>query len=427
MVSRPPRHGDGLAIMGFGGGAFIGSNLSLALMDYFKSATDTGVAPTFLCMGRSTWLRSALFGALIVRVPAADWKPAGYDAPRPRAAERDDHDASGRAGTGVADAAVLVPVGRAVLQRDGGHRHPGTSVADDPGDVQGQGSTRWRRRSGFVAFLSLFNMAGRFLWSIDERLTSAARRFTPSILLLGAAAVLPDSLRGPHRQHVLFVAVTAVIISMYGGGFATVPAYLKDLFGTMNVGAIHGRLLTAWSVAGILGPLLVNGIRDHQDQGRLTRAWTFMRQTMYLMAGLLIIGLVCNLANSARGRPVSFPRKRRPCPLIDNLPVFMAEQDSTPSAAGSSALQLILYWAVVGRAARVGGLQDGAEAAGAVPLICRGGRSACRVLAQCLRFVFRPTDGGTLPAIKRQAERPPYNFAGSFQFVNNASSPAAIS
>lgn len=92
-----------------------------------------------------------------------------------------------------------------------------------------------------------------------------------------------------------FVAAFCVIMSMYGGGFATIPAYLRDMFGVMEVGAIHGRLLLAWSAAAILGPQLVNLLRAWQiEQLQLPAAQAYS-VTMYLMAGLLLLGLVCNL------------------------------------------------------------------------------------------------------------------------------------
>jgi MFS family permease len=92
----------------------------------------------------------------------------------------------------------------------------------------------------------------------------------------------------------LFVLAYGIILSMYGGGFSTVPAYLRDIFGTMHVGAIHGRLLTAWSVAGVLGPVLVNYIREYQITHGVAKADAYSI-TMYIMAGLLAVGLVCNL------------------------------------------------------------------------------------------------------------------------------------
>ena len=92
----------------------------------------------------------------------------------------------------------------------------------------------------------------------------------------------------------LFVAAMCIIVSMYGGGFATIPAYLADMFGTQMVGAIHGRLLTAWSTAGILGPVLVNYIREYQLNHGVPNAQAY-DMTMYILAGLLGVGLLCNL------------------------------------------------------------------------------------------------------------------------------------
>ena len=93
---------------------------------------------------------------------------------------------------------------------------------------------------------------------------------------------------------VLFVLGYGVIMSMYGGGFATIPAYLRDQFGIIQVGAIHGRLLTAWSAAGVAGPVLVNYIREYQINHGTPKADAYT-VTMYIMAGLLIVGLACNL------------------------------------------------------------------------------------------------------------------------------------
>jgi MFS family permease len=90
------------------------------------------------------------------------------------------------------------------------------------------------------------------------------------------------------------VAAVCIILSMYGGGFATVPAYLADLFGTQMVGAIHGRLLTAWATAGILGPVVVNYMRDYQLGLGIPREQVY-NQTMYILVGMLVIGLICNL------------------------------------------------------------------------------------------------------------------------------------
>jgi len=146
---------------------------------------------------------------------------------------------------------------------------------------------------GFVGLLSLGNMGGRFFWSsLSDRIGRRATYAT--FFLLGPAlyATIPHA--GAIGSVPLFVVCCFVIISMYGGGFATVPAYLRDMFGTMQVGAIHGRLLTAWSVAGILGPFLVNGIRQHEIAAGIPKSGAYT-VTMYLMVGLLLIGFICNM------------------------------------------------------------------------------------------------------------------------------------
>ncbi len=137
-------------------------------------------------------------------------------------------------------------------------------------------------------------MAGRFLWSSLSDYTGRKLVYIDFLLLCAILyCLIPFS--GHRGNAIFFVAVCAIIISMYGGGFATIPAYLKDLFGTMQVGAIHGRLLTAWSAAGILGPVLVNYIREYL-KGRGATGVNLYAPTMYLMAGLLIVSLICNLS-----------------------------------------------------------------------------------------------------------------------------------
>jgi MFS family permease len=146
--------------------------------------------------------------------------------------------------------------------------------------------------SGFVGLLSIFNMAGRFFWASTS--DYIGRRNTYMVFfLLGIALYAAVPWSGHTGSVVLFVAFYCVIISMYGGGFATIPAYLKDIFGTRYVGAIHGRLLTAWSAAGVFGPVLVNYIREYQIDHGVAKADAYSI-TMYIMAGLLFIGFICN-------------------------------------------------------------------------------------------------------------------------------------
>jgi hypothetical protein len=148
---------------------------------------------------------------------------------------------------------------------------------------------------GFVGILSIFNMAGRFLWaSVSDFLGRKATYFTFFTLGTILYFFLPFTRHDKINSVPLFVAVAALVISMYGGGFATIPAYLKDLFGGFNVSAIHGRLLTAWSAAGIVGPLIVNGILDHYVENKLPKQDAYPL-ILHIMCGLLVVGFLANL------------------------------------------------------------------------------------------------------------------------------------
>ncbi len=291
-----PGMATGLAIMGFGGGAMIGSPLAVALMAHFKTPTSMGVAETFLAMG-AIYFVFMMFGVFTVRLPAPGWKPAGL---KPEAA---------RANAGNAPRA--------------GHAPPGADVHVDEAiktnqfwllwavlclnvtagiGVLGQASPMIQEMfpgvigaaaaAGFVGLLSLANMVGRFVWSSCSDIIG--RRMTYMIFfVLGAALYAAIPTTGRLGSVTYFVAFYAVILSMYGGGFATIPAYLRDLFGVMHVGAIHGRLLTAWSVAGVAGPVLVNYIREYQIAHGVAKANAYS-VTMYIMAGLLVLGFIAN-------------------------------------------------------------------------------------------------------------------------------------
>jgi len=148
---------------------------------------------------------------------------------------------------------------------------------------------------GFVGILSIFNMAGRFLWaSFSDFLGRKGTYFTFFILGPVLYFFLPFTRQDKIDSVPLFVVIAALVISMYGGGFATIPAYLKDLFGGYNVSAIHGRLLTAWSAAGIFGPLIVNGILDHYVDNHMNKEDAYPL-ILHIMCGLLIVGFLANL------------------------------------------------------------------------------------------------------------------------------------
>ena len=154
------------------------------------------------------------------------------------------------------------------------------------------GSVTVVQASAFVGLISLFNMLGRFFWASAS--DYIGRRMTYMIFFaLGAVLFALVPLACKAGSIPLFIGAFALIFTMYGGGFATIPAYLRDMFGTMHVGAIHGRLLTAWSVAGVAGSLLVDFIRQYQIDHGVAKAQAYT-QTMYIMAGLLCIGFICN-------------------------------------------------------------------------------------------------------------------------------------
>jgi MFS family permease len=302
-----------MAIMGFGGGAMIGSPIAILLMNHFKSDQSVGVWEAMAVMGL-LYLCSMLCGAFGYRVPPENWKPDGWVESKDRA-----H--------------AMITTGNVHL--DNAHKTPqfwliwlaltmnvsagiGVLAMASPmlqeifgGSLIGEPSVRFGDLNpaqhaaiaviagGFVSLLSLFNSGGRFLWAFFSdhigRKTTYYCFFLLGIVLYGSAPSLA------HMGSIaLFVAAFCIIISMYGGSFSTLPAYLADIFGTQFVGAIHGRALTAWSTAGVLGPLVIGYIRDAQIAAGVPRALVYDR-TMYILIGFLVVGLIAN----ALVRPVA--------------------------------------------------------------------------------------------------------------------------
>lgn len=281
-----PGMATGMAIMGFGGGALIGSPLGQELMKRFASGSDTGAAAALATMA-ALYAVSMIFGAATIRVPPDGWRPAGWSPPV-------------KASTMVTTASVAVDrawrtpqfwllwvvlcmnvsAGIGVLGR----------AADMCQDMFGVGAAIG---AGFAGLLSLFNMGGRFVWSSISDYTGRKAIYCV-YFVLGAVlyALLPYAQQTQNRT--LFVAATALIISMYGAGFATIPAYLRDLFGSYQVGAIHGRLITSWSVAAVIGPTLINGLYDRRVAAGVARGEAYSG-TFHVMIGLLVVGLAANL------------------------------------------------------------------------------------------------------------------------------------
>jgi MFS family permease len=280
-----PGMATGMAIMGFGGGAFIASPLSVWLMSKFSTPTHVGVAETFIVMG-AVYFVFMVIGSILVRVPPAGWAPAGYVAPTQSKGLITRNDVF------VYDAlktpqfwliwwvlCLNVTAGIGVLGQ-------ASAMSQEMLHVTPVAA------AGFVGLMSLFNMGGRFFWASTS--DYLGRRNTYFVFFaLGTILYALVPWTGSIGSVALFVLFFLVIISMYGGGFATVPAYLRDMFGTRYVGAIHGLLITAWSMAGIFGPVLVNYIRAYNVAHGVPKAQAY-NTTMYVMAVLLVIGFICN-------------------------------------------------------------------------------------------------------------------------------------
>ncbi len=287
-----PGMATGLAIMGFGGGAMIGSPLAVNLMKHFAPSGDSGIVQTFFVMG-ALYFAFMLFGVFTVRVPAEGWKPDGF-LPAPQAGKL----VTTRSVTTTE--AVKTPQFWLVwgvlffnVTAGIGLLSAASPMIQDlfPGRVTKEAA------AGFVGLLSLFNLAGRFGWS---SLSDKIGRKTAYLIYFVLGGLLYAFV--PVAAHLgsvaLFIGSAALILSAYGGGFATLPAYLRDLFGTLQVGAIHGRLLTAWSAAGVAGPYLFARLSEYAKSRHLPPAEAYT-QALHVMAGLLALGLACNLLVTA--------------------------------------------------------------------------------------------------------------------------------
>lgn len=305
----PDRRGmaTGMAIMGFGGGAMIGSPLAVELMKHFATPSDVGVMQTFIVMA-GIYFVFMMGGALSYRVPPSGWKPAGWT-PTPAKTgkgmitHRHVHLKHvfrikqfwllwGVLCMNVSAGIGVIGMSSPMLQEVFGGQLIGIAKTYNELDKTELAAIA-AVAAGFTALLSLFNIGGRFFWaSLSDWLGRKNTYFV--FFILGSLLYLSVPGSAMAGNKILFVAAFCIILSMYGGGFSTVPAYLADLFGTQMVGAIHGRLLTAWATAGILGPVIVNYMRDYQLGLGIPREQVY-NQTMMILAAMLMIGLLCNL------------------------------------------------------------------------------------------------------------------------------------
>jgi MFS family permease len=357
----PDRRGmaTGMAIMGFGGGAMIGTPLADLLMNLFRTPTSVGVWQTFITMG-AIYFVFMLVGAFGYRVPPAGWRPEGWTPPDSANAMitqkqvhlRDAHKtpqfwliwgvlclnvSAGIGVIGMASPMLQEIFGGSLI----GHPEIKFLQLDD-----GQRAAIATIAAGFTGLISLFNIGGRFFWaSLSDYIGRKNTYYTFFLLGIALYAAAPWAAHMGNKG--LFVAFFCIILSMYGGGFATVPAYLADVFGTQFVGAIHGRLLTAWSTAGIIGPVVVNYIREAQIAAGVPRDSVY-DFTMYILAGMLVLGFICNLLI----RPLADHWFMKP----EEVAKLQAAQGGAVASSGGSFgigkggldAKAALFWAFVG-------------------------------------------------------------------------------
>ncbi len=303
----PDRRGmaTGFAIMGYGGGAMVGAPLAVWLMKHFAHENVQGVWESMVILGLVYFVVMSI-GAFSFRVAPTGWRPEGWteaDAAKANAMITNRHVHLERvihtpqfwliwlvlclnvtAGIGVISMAspMLQDVFGPHLLANGG-----TGMSPEA-----QKAAIVAAAAGLVGLISLFNSLGRLFWaSLSDKIGRKTTYFVFFVLGIALYVLLPTW--GHMGIAALFVLSICIILTMYGGGFSTVPAYLADIFGTQMVGAIHGRLITAWSVAGIVGPMLIAGVRQYQLDHGVAHNLVYDR-TLYIMAGLLFLGLICN-------------------------------------------------------------------------------------------------------------------------------------
>jgi len=342
----PDRRGmaTGMAIMGFGGGALVGSPLADKLMKHFATPTSVGVWETFVAMAVIYFI-FMMAGALGYRVPPSGWKPAGWTPPvtanNTMITQNHVHVSkvwgipqfwlvwlvlclNVSAGIGV------IGISSPMLQEVFGGHLLGVNVGFSDLSIE-QKAAIAAIAAGFTGLISLFNIGGRFVWASCSDFFG--RKMTYVIFfVLGFILYVSLPWSAKAGSIALFVGAVCIILSMYGGGFATVPAYLADLFGTQMVGAIHGRLLTAWATAGILGPVVVNYMREYQLSLGMPRDQVY-NTTMYILAGMLVVGLICNLLV----RPVAAKHFMTPEELAREKQLAHEKSSSDNTATLSSA------------------------------------------------------------------------------------------
>jgi MFS family permease len=357
----PDRRGmaTGFAIMGYGGGAMIGSPMAVALMKHFGNGDAArGVAATMIAMGVIYFIAMSA-GAFGMRVPPSGWRPTGWAPPadgKTKAMITQQHvhlDTAWKtpqfwllwlvlclnvtAGIGV------LSMASPMFQDVFGARLIGLSGGTEL--TTAQKAAVVASAAGLVGLISLFNSLGRIFWASSS--DYLGRKLTYCVyFIFGMVLYVSLPSFGHLGQAALFVIAVCLIISMYGGGFSTIPAYLADVFGTQMVGAIHGRLLTAWSVAGVVGPFLIAALRQAQLDAGSPKNLVY-DHTLYILAGLLLVGLICNLLM----RPVNPKYYMTPEQLAREKALQHEDRtagNAESAARGSFGFAGVLAWLAIG-------------------------------------------------------------------------------
>jgi MFS family permease len=348
----------GFAIMGYGGGAMIGAPLAVWLMAHFGSANMPDVAHTLIAMG-IIYLIAMSLGALSFRVAPAGWRPIGYT-------QRADTGRNAMITTGnvhlrnahktpqfwliwgvlclnVTAGIAVISMASPMLSDIFGAKLVGAETAAALNATQTAAVAA--AAAGLVGLISLFNSLGRIFWaSLSDKIGRKNLYYTIFIVGILVYSLLPTW--GHLGLAAFFVVSVCIILSMYGGGFATVPAYLADIFGPQMVGAIHGRLITAWSVAGVIGPFLIANLRQFQIEHGVPHAQVY-DITLYIMAFLLFCGLICN----------SFVKPVNPKYLMSDEELLRerallhedrAAADAETAARGKFGISGVLAWLAIG-------------------------------------------------------------------------------
>lgn len=295
----------GMAIMGFGGGAMIGAPLANWLMEMFRTPTSVGVWQTFTVMGIIYFIAMTC-GAFGYRIPPQGWILEGWTPKNGHALISDNHVHLKNAHKtpqfwliwavlclNVSAGIGVIGMASPMLQEIFGGNLIGLPQLGFTELNEAQKIAIAELAAGFAGLISIFNIGGRFVWaSLSDKIGRKNTYFVFFVLGIALYSLSPWEAHSGHQA--LFIAAVCVILSMYGGGFSTIPAYLADMYGTRFVGAIHGRLLTAWSTAGIIGPVVVNYIREAQIAAGVPRQMVY-DNTMYILSGFLVLGFIANL------------------------------------------------------------------------------------------------------------------------------------